>query len=78
MRICRAADKHGKRFAVIYIAKNDDGAVIVNRKGSFDFIRTHNKPSDNSQAEVKSVADCFNTSGHCLILEDIKKAGFKS
>lgn len=72
MRIYRAEDKHGKRFAVIYIAKNDDGAVIINRKGKFNFIRTPNKPNDDSQAEVKNLADCFNTSGYCLVFEDIK------
>lgn len=73
MKIYRAEDKHGKRFAVIYIAKNDDGAVIINRKGKFDFIRTPNKPNDDSQAEVKSLADCFNSeAGYCLVLEDIK------
>lgn len=72
MKIYRAEDKHGKRFAVIYIAKNDDGAVIINRKGKFNFIRTPNKPNDDSQAEVKNLADCFNTSGYSLVFEDIK------
>lgn len=72
MKIYRAEDKHGKRFAVIYIAKNDDGAVIINRKGKFNFIRTPNKPNDNSQAEVKNLTECFNTSGYSLVFEDIQ------